>query len=162
MPRSCTVCAHDEAHVINVELVASGGNRRRAAQYGLSEAAVRRHRQEHIPELLAKAKEAVEVADAGDLLSRVEALQSRTLDLLDRVEGEGQDALVLGAIREMRANYELIGRVSKELNSGTTVNLHLSPQWVELRAVIVGSLEGYPEARGSVLRALEGVGNGSP
>jgi len=40
------------------------------------------------------------------------------------------------------------------------VSLNISPQWLELRAVIVGALEPYSEARGAVLRALERVGNG--
>jgi hypothetical protein len=36
----------------------------------------------------------------------------------------------------------------------------LNPEWLELRAVIVGALEPYSEARRAVLRALEGGGNG--
>jgi hypothetical protein len=39
------------------------------------------------------------------------------------------------------------------------VNLNLSPEWLELRAVIVTALEPYSEARESVLRALDGGGN---
>ena len=49
---------------------------------------------------------------------------------------------------------ELLGRVTKELESGHTFNLHLNPEWLELRAIIVTALEPYPDARGSVLRAL--------
>jgi hypothetical protein len=40
------------------------------------------------------------------------------------------------------------------------VNLNVSPEWLELRGVIVGALEPYSEARGAVLSALEGAGNG--
>ena len=41
------------------------------------------------------------------------------------------------------------------------VNLNVSPEWLELRAVIVGALEPYSEARGAVLQAIEGSDNGS-
>jgi hypothetical protein len=40
------------------------------------------------------------------------------------------------------------------------VNVLISPEWLELRAVIVTALEPHPEARGAVLGALEGAGNG--
>jgi hypothetical protein len=36
----------------------------------------------------------------------------------------------------------------------------LNPEWLELRAVIVGALDAHPDARGVVLRALEGASNG--
>jgi hypothetical protein len=40
------------------------------------------------------------------------------------------------------------------------VNLNVSSEWQELRAVIVVSLEPHPAAHKAVLRALESVGNG--
>jgi hypothetical protein len=41
------------------------------------------------------------------------------------------------------------------------VNLNISPEWLELRTVIVGALEPHPAAQESVLRALESVDNGA-
>jgi hypothetical protein len=160
MPRTCTVCAHGEAHAINVALVNSGGNRRIAARYGLSEAAIRRHRAEHIPQLLAKAAEAVEVADADDLLAEVRDLQARTLAILEATEETNEHRIALAAIREARGNLELLAKLLGELDERPVVNLTLSPAWLELRAVIVAALEPYSDARGAVLRALEGADNG--
>ena len=37
------------------------------------------------------------------------------------------------------------------------VNLNVSPEWLELRAVIVGALAPHPEALGAVVGALEGA-----
>jgi hypothetical protein len=161
MPRRCTVCDHDEGHAINVALVSRDPYRQIASRYGVSTGALQRHSQEHIPKLLAKAKEAVEVAEAGDLLSRIEALQSRTLAVLEAVEDTDNYGARLAAIREARANLELIGRVTKELESGPTFNLYLSPQWLELRATLVRALDAYPDARESVLSAIEGASNGN-
>jgi hypothetical protein len=162
LPRPCTVCAHPEAHTINVGLVSHSRNYRAMAdEFGVSQTALKRHAADHLPALLAKAKEAVEVAEAGDLLSRIEALQSRTLAVLEAVEDTDNYGARLAAIKEARANLELIGRVTKELESGPTFNLYLSPEWLELRAVIVSALEPYSGARESVLSAIEGASNGN-
>jgi hypothetical protein len=40
------------------------------------------------------------------------------------------------------------------------VNLNVSPEWLELRAVIVAALGPHPAAHRAVLRALESGGNG--
>lgn len=158
--RSCTVCDHLEAHSVNVDLVSRRPYRAISRQFGLSKDALRRHSQEHIPELLVQAKKAVDVAEADDLLDRVEALQSRTLAILEAAEGSGEHKTALAAIREARGNLELAGRLTKELDERPTLNLYLSAEWLELRAVIVTALEPHPEARGAVLKALEGSGNG--
>jgi hypothetical protein len=55
MPRSCMVCAHDEHHAINVELVHRVPYRNIAERFGVSKAALSRHSQDHIPELLLNA-----------------------------------------------------------------------------------------------------------
>jgi hypothetical protein len=158
---SCTVCSHPDSVLINEELVLKRtANRRVAAQYGLTEQSIRRHR-EHIPEMLARSSLAEEVAEADSLLERLEDLHRRTEAILARVEETDNYGASLGAIREMRRNLELIGEVTKELDRTPTINLHLNPQWLELRAVIVTALEPYTDARGAVLRAIEGASNGS-
>ncbi len=103
----------------------------------------------------------MDVAEADDLLSRLEALQSRTLAVLEAAEGTQNYSIALAAIRESRSNLELIGRLTRELESAPTFNLYLSPEWLELRAVIVAALEPFSEAKESVLRALEAADNGS-
>ena len=163
MPRVCTVCAHPDVFTINERLVGIGGKpslRNIAKQFDLNYQAVHRHR-EHIPEMLSRASRAEEVAEADSLLERLESLHSRTEAILNRVEETDNYGASLGAIREMRRNLELIGEVTKELDRTPTINLHLNPQWLELRAVIVGALEPYTDARESVLRAIEGASNGS-
>jgi hypothetical protein len=62
---------------------------------------------------------------------------------------------------QARGNLELLGKLAGELDERPVVNLNVSAEWLELRAVIVGALEPYSEARGAVLRAIEGSGNGS-
>lgn len=84
MPQVCTVCTHADHHAIDVALVSRTPNRRIASQYGLTEAAVRRHRVAHLPAQMARARDAAELADADDLVAQVRALQARALAILRR------------------------------------------------------------------------------
>ena len=56
MPRSCTVCEHPEKDAIDQALVGSASNRSVASIYDVSEAAVRRHKANHLPAKLAMAE----------------------------------------------------------------------------------------------------------
>ena len=160
MPRSCLICQHPDRESIDKALARQASNRELARIYSLSESAVRRHKGNHLPAKLAKAHEAEEVAHADDLLRQVRALQSKTLSILLRAEGAGDLRTALSAVREARSNLELLAKLSGELDERPVVNLNVSPEWLELRTVIVGALEPYSDARGAVLRAIEGPGNG--
>jgi hypothetical protein len=63
----------------------------------------------------------------------------------------------LGAIREARGNLELLARLLGELESSPTVNLVVSPAFIELRTRILRALEPYAEARRAVTAALINV-----
>jgi hypothetical protein len=161
MPRRCTVCDHPQRHSIGEALVDGAPYRSVAKRYGLSESSVYRHKAEHLPAQLLKAKEVEEAARADDLLEQVRDLQAHVLDILERAEKAGDLRTALAAISQARGNLELLGKLAGELDERPVVNLNVSPEWLELRAVIVGALEPYSEARGAVLRAIEGSGNGS-
>jgi transposase-like protein len=159
MPRRCTVCDHPEIHSIDQALVSGAPYRSVAKRFGLSESAVYRHKTEHLPAHLLKAREVEEVAQADDLLEQVRNLQAHALHILERAEKAGDLRTALAAISQARGNLELLGKLAGELDERPVVNLNFSPEWLELRAVIVGALEPHPAAHGAVLRALEGVGS---
>jgi hypothetical protein len=162
VPRRCTICAHEDLETINKALVSGEPYRSVANRYeSLSQAAVQRHQENHLPATLAKAKEAEQVAHADDLLEDLKGLQGRTLTILEAAEGANQHRTALAAIREARSNLELLAKLLGELDERPTVNVLVSSEWLELRAVLVGALEPYSDARGAVLGAIEGVRNGS-
>ena len=111
--------------------------RRIASHYGVTERAVRYHL-EHLPALLALARDAERAARA-DSLDRIEALQRRIEEFLTRVEHTDNYSATLGAFREMRSNLELIGEVRK-LDRAGTINLELTVEWQEVKAVLVNTL----------------------
>jgi hypothetical protein len=155
MPRSCTICSHEYRDAIEDAFIAGTPKRRIASRYGVTERAVRHHTREHLPALLALARDAERAARADSLLDRIEALQSRTLAILEATEETGEHRTALAAIREARGNLELIGEVTKELNRTPILNLSLHPQYIEARTLIVQALEPYPQAKEAVVRALE-------
>jgi hypothetical protein len=156
VPRTCSICSHEHRNAMEDAFIAGQAKRRIASRHGVSERAVRYHMREHLPALLALARDAERAARADSLLDRLEALQSQTLDILDAPEDQ---RTALAAIAQARRNLELIGEVTKELDRAATGNLALNPEWLEIRGVIIAALEPHPTARDSVLRALEGVGN---
>jgi hypothetical protein len=160
MPRRCTVCDHYESHSIDQALVGGAPYRSVANRFELSESSVYRHKTEHLPAHLLKAREVEEVAQAEDLLEQLKHLQTHALDILERAEKAGDLRTALAAISQARGNLELLGKLAGELDERPVVNLNISPEWLELRAVIVGALEPHPAAHSAVLRALEGAGNG--
>lgn len=158
--RVCSSCTHPEREAVDAALVAGTPNRRIAAQFGLSEAAVRRHGAEHLPAALAHAQEAQAVAQAGTLLDEVRTLRTRALGILDRAEQAGDLRTALLAIREARTTVELLLEVEGELDRRPTVNVLVLPEWALARSALMEALRPYPEARAAVaarLEALEGV-----
>jgi signal transduction histidine kinase len=160
MPRVCTICEHPERGAIDRALVGGASNRSAASLYDVSEAAVRRHKGNHLPAKLVLAEKAAEVADADNLLDQVGDLQRRTMAVLQAAETSHEHRTALAAIREARGNLELLAKLIGQLDERPVVNLNVSPEWLELRTVIVGALQPYSEARESVLSAIESVGNG--
>jgi hypothetical protein len=160
MPRKCAVCSHVDKEIIDEALVRGVAFPALFAKYRVSKDSLSRHKANHLPATLAKAHEAGEVARGDDLLADVRDLQARAYSILDKAEGTGDLRTALGAIREARGNLELLAKLLGELDERPVVNLTVSPEWMELRAMIVWALQPHPEALGAVVGALKGVDGG--
>ena len=158
MPRACSICGHEHRDAMEDAFIVGQAKRRIASQHGVTERAVRYHMREHLPALLALARDAERAARADTLLDRMEALQSQTLAILDAPEDQ---RTALAAIAQARRDLELIGEVTKELDRAGTINLELTVEWQEVRAVLVNTLASYPEAQQAVFSALEEAPDGN-
>jgi hypothetical protein len=158
VPRTCSICSHEHRDAMEDAFIAGQAKRRIASQHGVTERAVRYHMREHLPALLALARDAERAARADSLLDRLEALQSQTLAILDASEDQ---RTALAAIAQARRNLELIGEIRKELDRTPTINLELTVEWQEVKAVLVNTLASYPEAQQAVFNALEEAPNGN-
>jgi hypothetical protein len=158
--RSCTVCVHPERDEIDAAIVGPESNRSIAGRFSLSESSLQRHAAAHVSEALARiASNRVDESNRS-LLARLEALVGRVEAILDQAEQSGKVTTALSAVRELRSLLELLGKATGELKPDgaiTVVNLATSPDWLELRAAILGALGPYPEAQRAVLAALSGA-----
>lgn len=155
MPRVCTICTHAEKEAINQALINSVSLRDIAGQFHVSRSALERHKADHLPATMAKAKEASEIAQGDSLLDDLKKIQRATLNILITTYNGGAYETTLKAVREARGNLELMGKLIGQLEQQPTVNvLVTSNDWLRLRAAILRALEPYPEARQAVSEAL--------
>lgn len=162
MPRTCTACSHPQCPEIDRALVAGATYRTIAARFGLSETALKRHKNGHVPGHIAQARDAGVVADADDLLAQVRQLQAEALRLLKRAEGVGDFGTALRGVAEARRCIEVLLEVEGELDRRGVTNIVISADWVEIRTVLIAALQPYPDAAQAVagrLQVLEGGGS---
>jgi DNA-binding transcriptional ArsR family regulator len=160
MPRSCSVCTHEQGWQIDLDLVRRVSYRKIAERFGVSQAALSRHAREHLPAKLLASQDAEDVADADLIKRQLENEKADISRLKSKAEDGGDYRTALQACDKALKALELQARLAQLINEAPTLNLYLSTEWLELRAVIVSALEPYPGARESVLRALEGTGSG--
>jgi hypothetical protein len=104
---------------------------------------------------MVRAREAKDAASADALLADVCKLKKRAERIFRKAEKSGDDRIALAALREARGTVELLARLAGELREGPTVNVLVSPQYLELRQTIITALSDHPEARAAVARALK-------
>ena len=154
VPRTCTVCAHEDRAELEGTLVAGVPLRTIADRFRVSKTALVRHKEKHLPASLAKAREAEEIANADGLLEQLRSLHGRTLAILVASEDAGDLRTALGAVREARNNLELLAKLLGEIDEAPRVNVLISAEWVAVRSALLEALVPYPEARAAGAAAL--------
>ena len=159
MPQIGTITNHPQRAEIDAAILAGVPNRRIATRWNVSEAAIRRYRAGGFPAALARGKDAGDIAHADDLLVQLATLQASALRIGTRAEAEGDLRTALAAVRELVRVVELLAELQGELSRQPQINVLISPEWVEVRAVVLAALAPYPDARAAVAGALtEGGG----
>ncbi len=129
MGRQCTVCAHKDLDEINRLLLCSDSIAGIARDFAVSEDALRRHLDNHVPKTLAASPSAKEITDADKLLSEIETVKARALSLLDKAE-EAQDTRVYGPpsqyLKEFREYVRLMAELSGKLAAQPQITIILS------------------------------------
>jgi len=157
--RTCSICRHlarndiDEALLHNVPLRAI------ERQYEVGRGALSRHRdQGHIAATAAKGAEAAEATHGDNILEWTRGILGKAVSFMNQAEVSGDLKTALVGVREARGCIELLAKVMGELKDGPTVNIFMSPEWVQVQTVILTALEPLgPEARTRVALALKEV-----
>jgi hypothetical protein len=150
------VCSHPDLKEIDRGLVSRQSYRVIARQFSIGKDSLRRHAQQHLPATLAKGHEASEVARADDLIEKIKGLQERTTRLLDKAERSGKWHSAFVGVGQYRQNLELLARLLGELKEAAAVqvNLHETPEWIQLRTLLLLALDRFPEAKAAVIEAM--------
>lgn len=154
----CKVCAHPERPQIDAAIASGMNNSVAAEKWGLSKDGVRRHRASHLSLALMAVTAQRETGGAVKAIDRAEALYSKAEGLLEAAQSEGKASLSLAAIRELRGIVELLAKLTGELDERPTVqvlNVTTSPEWAQVRTVLLVALSAYPEAHVTVAAALQ-------
>ncbi len=153
MPRTCTICTHEQRPDIDRALLSEEPYRSIAKRYGASASAVLRHR-EHLPKQLVKAQEQEDVRQAIDVVKQLKAINGATLAILKEARADKNGELALKAVDRIQRQLELQAKLLGELQQEGTINVTVSPEWLTLRAVVIAALHPYPDAAQAVTRAL--------
>jgi hypothetical protein len=156
----CKTCTHPSRGDIDRRLLGGETVSVIAREYGLGLMAVTRHRDNHLtPEARAAVERARLEGDARglNLLEELRALHRKASDLLEKAEASGDYRSAIAGIGQAVRVIEVIGRMIGDISDAPTVNIVMAPQFVQVRQVLIGALDPYPEARAAVLKALEGV-----
>lgn len=152
----CLCCTSPVRAEIDRRLAAGATNVAIADEYGMSRDSVRRHRDRHLAPAVRAAMTRHEARTGETAVNRLEALYERAEGILDAAEEQGQGALALSAVKELRATVELLARLTGELDTRpqVTVNLVQSPEWLALQGQILQALAPFPDARLALASSL--------
>jgi hypothetical protein len=173
MPRTCTICTHPQRAAIDKALVDGGPYRSIAKHFGASPQAVLRHKESHLRDLLAQAKqrhaaheavlgtvvqeqEAAKVEQAIDIVKQLKAINAASVAILHEARQAGNAETALKAVDRVLRQIEFQARLLGELDA-PQVNVLLAPEWVNIRATVLSALGPFPEARAAVAQRLLSV-----
>jgi hypothetical protein len=158
MSRPCTICQSPNLTSIDEALLHNVPLRDIEKRFKVGRMALSRHRdQGHIAAAAAKAKEAAEVVHGDNILEWTKGILGKALGFMDAAESSGDLRTALRGVAEARQCVELLAKVMGELPPDNQVNILMSPEFVQVQAVLLTALEPFPEARVRVAEALKGV-----
>ena len=88
------------------------------------------------------------------LLARVEEQAGATVELVQIRHADPRE-LLLKSYDRLESRLTLVGKLLAKLPQEGTINVHLSPEWIGVRSLLLVALAPYPEVRAAAAAALE-------
>jgi len=168
MSRTCTICTlpADERQAIDTALIGGEPARSVASRYvtngrPLGRMAVQRHKDEHLRQTLVKAHAEEDVRHALDVVAQLKAINGVTMQILHEARQQKNPDVALKAVDRVQKQIELQAKLLGDLDERPVVNIVVTEEWLQLRAVIIRAMDPYPEAKQAVVLALSAPG-GAP
>jgi len=109
------ILSHPNRVDIDRALIENESLRDIARRFGLNKDAVLRYKNSHFPERLAKADEIKEIGSVSERIEQIEELATKAREYMRTAEEEKNIPLALSAMREARANIEVLLKVAGQL-----------------------------------------------
>ena len=158
MPMVCTVCRHASRAAIDMALVAGESYRDIAKQFGVSAAAVFRHKDSHLPAHVVQAAADEASKQAIDVIQQLKAINAASLQVLQEARSAKDGMLALSAVDRIQKQIALQARLLAEINEKPVVNIILTEEWQQVRTALLRALRPYPDAAVAVSDALASIG----
>ena len=114
--QKCSICIHPKRNEIDeVLLLSTTPLRTIADQFGISKTALLRHKTDHIPTDLVKAKDAKEVCRAESLLDKLVSLKSDAERIAKKAESNDDLKTALSGIREQSRIIEILAKMQGQI-----------------------------------------------
>jgi hypothetical protein len=172
LSKKCTICTHGHRSQIEIGLVHHVPMRVLAQRFGVSPDALHRHRHNHSSPQVAAAilaaqkpteidLEALQSSESEGLLAQLIAQRARLQVYADQISDVGDYKGAAAIERAVTTNLELTAKLLGQLvqrHEVRSTSLLVSPDYLQLRAVLVNALRPFPEAAravGSALHELE-------
>jgi hypothetical protein len=110
-----------------------------------------------LPVLVSKSPEfkaEVEEFRGNNTLEEVRSLKEKALEILAQAQQAGDLKTALMGIMEARSCLELWMRAEGQLNDAPQITIINNPEWVEIRTLIIGALDPFPDAKQAVCEVL--------
>jgi len=137
----CASCNSPEKERIDAELTAGRPLRELAREFGMSAAALSRHRDRHISPSLVVLGTAPRAG--GTLLERIESLMGRTERILLAAELGGRGSQAIAAAAQLGRLLELWSKAKG--GQDPVIDILRSPQWQEISSAFVEMLNRNPD-----------------
>lgn len=173
--RRCAACNHNKRPLLDKDLVLGMSMREAAEKFGLTKDIMHRH-SKHIDEALRRKILAQDIRDnevaeqqavAGVLNDeRVEVqgglkrVVKEIEEILGRAKEKNDDPLALASLKEMRNTLVDLAKVYGQLKTSLTINVALtdSPEWAELRQVLIDVFRDHPDAERTFVERAHKLG----
>jgi hypothetical protein len=114
--QKCSVCIHPKKNEIDETLLLSTTPLRTIAdQFGVSKTALLRHKADHIPTDLVKAKQADEICRAESLLDKLVSLKDDAARITEKAEINDDLKTALSGIREQSRIIEILAKMQGQI-----------------------------------------------
>lgn len=160
--KQCVFCNHENRENLESKIINGELSQEEAAKIiGVSRQAVNNHIRNHLARSIALAVENKEVnLSAGlNVIEELQAINRETKAILEEARNSKtkDNRLALRAIERLEKQLELQEKVLGHLKEGTTINLQLNTEYLEVKAIILDVLEKYPAARDEFLGRIADV-----